>query len=442
MQRIALYITVKNIPPLFPRLMVAAFLVLSLIVVPSEVFAESSCPGQGILHGRGSLFDAIRSTLNNNPEIFTMREKLAAAKTGLKAEKRQRIASIYLQGVAEDDNNSRAYIRVSQPLWLGGRIDNAVERAETQVTLAKEQLRSVQRQLMEETVFSFTNITGLGERIEAALRNIEEHRELLEMISRRRTGKISSETDVQLAQSRLTQAILTKEDLKGQLAIARNELFALTRIHMESFTPVAGELLELPGHARVEAEIEHAAPRLRQADLEIGIAKIDRRISRAEFLPSLYGRLDQDIYDKEGTSSQQLDTTLALVLEGNLDGAGFRTFEQVRLSEALIRAAQMQARAEKNDLGRNTRSLLSNRDMQMQLVKLNTTLVQSTANTLASYTRQYEAGRKSWLDLLNIQREHANARLNLELVKSRYEQVCLRLAVQMGRFDEPGGAEK
>jgi adhesin transport system outer membrane protein len=377
--------------------------------------------------------------LDKNPEVLNARERLDASLADLKSEEKQRLPSIALEAVAEDSDDSMAYVRVLQPLWVGGRIDNAIEKAEIQVDLTKLQLHKTQRELMEETVIAFTNLTGLKERIQAASKNIEEHRELLDMISRRRSGKISSEADVQLAQSRLTQAVLTNEDLKGQLQIALNELYALTRTSLEAFDPVPDGWLVLPGHAQVESEVDNASPRLKLADSQIEIARMDRLISRSEFYPRVYGRLDQDIYDKEGTSSQQLDTELALVLEGSLDGAGFRTWEQVKSSEAIIRATQMQSRAERNDVNRITRSLLSDRDMRRQLVDLNQSLVQSTAHTLSSYSRQYEAGRKSWLDLLNIQREHSNARLNLAAVKSQYEQVSLRLAVQMGRLDEPCG---
>ena len=99
----------------------------------------------------------------------------------------------------------------------------------------------------------------------------------------------------------------------------------------------------------------------------------------------------------------------------------------------------MQSDAEKNEVCRATRSLLTDRDMVRQLTQLYGSLVKSTGQTLDSYTRQYEAGRKSWLDLLNVQREHANARLSLAQVNARYAQTCLRLAVQMGRLDSQSG---
>lgn len=387
------------------------------------------------------LFFAMQHTLEKNPEVLAAKESIRAYQATLRSEEKQRLPGISLEATAEGSDDSVAYVRVMQPLWVGGRIENAVEKARVQLDLSTTDLLRIQRELMEETVIAYTDVTGLTERLKAARLNIDEHERLLELISRRQKGKISTEADVQLARSRYAIALMTEEDLKGRYQVALNDLFALTRTPMDRFESVPRDLLDLPGHAQVEAEVSDASPRLKMATLEVDSARIDRLINESEFYPRIYGRLDQDIYDKEGTDSQQRDTTLALVVQSALDGAGFRTLDQVRSTEARIRAAQMQADAEKNDITRTTRSLLAERDVVRQLVVLNESLVESTNQTLASYTRQYEAGRKSWLDLLNIQREHANARLALEQARSTYEEACLRLAVRMGRLDRESGLD-
>lgn len=391
-----------------------------------------------------NLFAAIQYTLEKNPEILVAKESVRAYDAALKSEKRQRLPGVSLEVTGEDHDDSYAYVRVMQPLWLGGRIKNAVEKAKRQLDLSETQLLRVRRALMEKTVITYTTVTGLTEQLKVAQLNIDEHERLLNLISRRTKGKIAAEADVQLARSRYSQAMLTQEDLKGQYQTAVNDLYALTRtpmVQFESnrFEPVPRELLDLPGHARVEAEVSNASPRIKMAVQEIDSARINRLISRSEWYPKIYGRLDQELYNKDDTSHQQLDTTLALVVQSALDGGGFRTLEQVRAADARVRAAQMQSDAEKNEVSRATRSLLTDRDMVRQLTKLYDSLFKSTGQTLDSYTRQYEAGRKSWMDLLNVQREHANARLSLSQIKTRYAQTCLRLAVQMGRLDSQSG---
>lgn len=418
------------------RLMILLVPSLLMCIPIPNTFAGTQSQGA---KKTASLFSALQSTLTRNPRILAEKERIGAFQATLGSEKKQWWPGISFGGTARESDESRAYVSLEQPVWMGGRIGNTIEKAKVQVALAKKELLRIQRVLMEETVVAYTSVTGLNQRIRAAGKNIDEHERFLELITRREAGQISSEADVQLARSRYSQAVLTKEDLLGQRQLALNDLFSLTRTSMAVFEPVPAMALELPGHAEVEASVEDASPRIDQSVLEIESASIDRLISRSEYFPSVYGRLEQDIYDKEGTSSQHRDTTLSMMVQGTLDGAGFRTVDQVRAAEARIRTAKQALDAEKNDILRGTRGLLSERDTVRELVALNSSLVQSTAETLASYTRQFEAGRKSWLDLLNVQREHSNARLTLELVKSRYEQVCLRLAVQMGKLDGPGG---
>jgi len=385
------------------------------------------------------LCTAMQYTLEKNPQILAAKESVRAYEAALRSEQRQWLPGVSLAATGEDNDDSYAYVRVQQPLWMGGRIQNAVEKAKCQLDLSELELLNVRRELMEKTVITYTTVTGLTEQLKAARLNIDEHERFLDLISRRTKGKIAAQADVQLARSRYSQSLLTQEDLKGQYQTALNDLYALTRTPMDQFEPVPRELLDLPGHARVEAEVSNASPRIRMAALEIDIARVNRLISQSEWHPQVYGRLDQELYDKEGTSRQQLDTTLALVVQSALDGGGFRTLAQVRSAEARVRAAQMQSDAEKNEINRATRSLLTDRDMVRQLIQLYGSLVKSTGQTLDSYTRQYEAGRKSWLDLLNVQREHANARLSLAQVNTRYAQACLRLGVQMGRLDSQSG---
>ncbi len=401
--------------------------------LPSTVFAIETTTNTS-----NSLFSALKSTLKLNPRVLTERNKIVAFSRDLASEKMQRLPALSVLAEVEDSDDSKGLIRVLQPLWVGGRIDNAIVKAEIQLKLADTELLRVQRELMEQTAVTYANLLGLKERIKAAEMNIKEHQRLLDLINRRQEGNISSMTDVQLAQSRLYQATLQNEDLKGQLQRTRTELYALTLTRIKDHEPVPTFLTDLPGHAQIESTVVKVSARLAQAKLEIEKSRMDVALSKSEAMPRVYGRLEQELYNR-GNTGQNLDTSVGLVIEGTLQGAGFSNWERIKSADARVRATRMQSDSENNDIRRNTLTLLSDRDMFRQFFTLNQSLVQSTAKTLTSYFRQYEAGRKSWLDLLNIQQEHARARLTLEQVRSSLEQVGLRLAVQMGRLDSLSG---
>ena len=59
--------------------------------------------------------------------------------------------------------------------------------------------------------------------------------------------------------------------------------------------------------------------------------------------------------------------------------------------------------------------------------------------TLQSFLRQYDAGRKSWMDVLNIQREVSDTRLQLEQARAAWLEMSLRIAAITGQLDRITG---
>lgn len=59
----------------------------------------------------------------------------------------------------------------------------------------------------------------------------------------------------------------------------------------------------------------------------------------------------------------------------------------------------------------------------------------STDEVVASYLRQYQVGRKTWLDVLNAQRETTQARYTLADLEAGIQAAHLRLLMLSGRID-------
>jgi adhesin transport system outer membrane protein len=63
----------------------------------------------------------------------------------------------------------------------------------------------------------------------------------------------------------------------------------------------------------------------------------------------------------------------------------------------------------------------------------------TSAEVSESYARQYTAGRKSWLDVLNAAREASQAELALVDAQSQMQAAVLRLKAQTGGLNLEGG---
>ena len=128
-------------------------------------------------------------------------------------------------------------------------------------------------------------------------------------------------------------------------------------------------------------------------------------------------------------------TITGVVLEGNLDNMGLGTLGRSRAAGARLQAAQDDLQATRIDLIRQVSNLETNRDLQVQLLEAQAQSVQQAKDLLASYQRQYEAGSKAWLDVLNMQRELSDQQLQQVQAQNDWLVYSLKLAALTGRLD-------
>jgi adhesin transport system outer membrane protein len=91
---------------------------------------------------------------------------------------------------------------------------------------------------------------------------------------------------------------------------------------------------------------------------------------------------------------------------------------------------------------RQADNLLVNRELQDGLRASQAKSVAALEQTMASFLRQYETNRKSWVEVLNQQRELANMRYTLITADQQWLALSLRLAAMTGLLDKIAGADE
>jgi adhesin transport system outer membrane protein len=94
-------------------------------------------------------------------------------------------------------------------------------------------------------------------------------------------------------------------------------------------------------------------------------------------------------------------------------GAGLSAFSSVSAAKARKRAAISTLEAEKRDLRRQIKTAWNEYTSASSQLEPSKRLVTATASVVDSYLRQYAVGKKSWLDVLNAQREATQAKNTL-----------------------------
>ncbi len=391
------------------------------------------------------LREALQATLRNHPAVVGQQAQLDAKRYAADGARSQHYPTLTAEAaqyadqsrsaVSGDDLSHPAVLRLRQPIWAFGRIHDDIAEAKAEVSTERADLLRVSRQLLEDTAVAYVQVRGSHDLIDVAQQNVTRHQELLAQIQRRVKGQLASSADARLAATRLAQARALLERAISDWDVARQGLAALTQVAADAQEPVPPGLLaldpstDLIGTAMNEsAEIRVKRQQLAQAD-----AQVDQ--ARSSYMPTIYLQADK-FYDQPGLRD---DNQVSVVFEASLDGLGLAARGRTGEAAASRRAASQDLAAARIELKQEIERLQRSRSLQSELVQLQTESLADLQSLLASYQRQYESGTKSWLDLLNIQRELYEQRHQLVQAKSDWQTYSLQLLARIGGLDRLAG---
>lgn len=327
---------------------------------------------------------------------------------------------------------STGLFRLQQPLWTGGRITGGIDAARARLGAAEKSIGESQRDITLRVINAFSEAQRGQARLEVARRAVRQHEELLALIDRRVQAEASPSVDRDLAQSRLFQALNDLSSVRQTLGAAYTQL---TQLAGQSVTRVQSReipLALLPESVQAAADTAwKTSPTLARLRREEEAAKADIDVKSSAYWPQLALR-----YEKSSVplSAQGFDNRLMVVLETQL-GAGLSAGAGVAGAMARQQAASDAREAAARDLTeqlnlaweewRNARERFANAQLASGSAK----------EVFESYTRQYTAGRKTWLDVLNAVREASQADLAVVDVLAQMMNASLRLQLLTGQLD-------
>ncbi len=383
----------------------------------------------------GGLEAALRSTIGLHPAIAGKRAELMAKDYAIHTARAQMLPSLSAQASAQDNNTQPATLQGTQPVWTFGRISSAIGYAEADKAANAADLLRMQRQYIDQTAVAYGSVLAARANLAIAEDDVASLEKLHQRIRRREDGQLASKADVALALARLNQSRTRRAGYASGLAVALLGLKSLTQVPVPADVPVPSGVTELPDDQELAAlaESQSADIGLKAKQVELGTADVNRE--RLAGMPTLALQAGQN-YGQPGNGNS---TYFGVVLQGNLEGMGFAALNRARAASALQQAALENLNSARNDLNTAVQTLQANRALQRSLLDSQGNSVSELTSLLGSYQRQFEAGGKSWLDLLNIQRELTDQQLQLALAESNWLTYTLKLAAIAGRLDALSG---
>jgi adhesin transport system outer membrane protein len=329
-------------------------------------------------------------------------------------------------------------LRLQQPLWTGGRLTAGRERAEAGVAVSLGALDETRRQLALRVVQAYSEWLASHLKRLASETSLAVHQRLRDQVVRRINEGVSSDADAVLAQSRLQSvtADLALARAQQDIALARLSQLADFRVEDDGLAaaaasplPLAGSLSDLlqraqavdPTTHRLEAQAQRQQAMIKEA--------------KAALSPEVYVRAERQ-YGNYAIRNAVPENRIFIGVSSHF-GAGLSSLSAVRGARAQYAAALADIDAQHRAVREQVMAdyaLAAESSARLQALEASLSAADDVSK---SYDRQFLAGRKSWLDVMNAAREIAQTEAQIADIRSSLVVATWRLAI-LTNADLPG----
>lgn len=385
-----------------------------------------------------TLASLVRDALDSHPTTQSQRALVASAAAGVESARWQfyPTPSVSLENATTSGadpsyqgDNRVATFRLQQPLYSGGRLTAGADKAQASLDQSQAALEESRLQLSLRVVQAYGEWLSAHLKVQASQKNEDSHNRLLRQVQRRIDEGVSAESDRVLALGRLdaVRAEVTAAQVQGDMALARlGQLLG---------RPIAGDALTRtvatprPVSAQTAALLEQAlgqsaAVQKAQSLVRVQEATVVER--RADLLPEIYLRAERQYGNFNFTNGAPVNR-LFVGVSSRL-GAGLSGLSNVAAARSQLEAALAEVQVQTRNL--NEQVLADHAQFtatERRLASVQASL-RSAQSVSESFDRQFLAGRKTWLDVMNAARELAQTEAQIADLLSTQVVVSWRLS--------------
>lgn len=407
--------------------------------------------------------EVVDQVLQRHPDIRSAQALLDVARAQIRQTRSDFYPSVGLNyrhadaidvdnGTSRDRNLRRANAVLRWNLF-NGRVDsNRLRSAGLNQEAAVADLDDAHERIALEVTELYAELVRLRQRLELGDTLIKEIEALREAVKKRVEAGRVSPADLDQIESDLIRIRAQRSQLRGQLGGGEYRFRQLTG---QPPANLASPWLDAPEDARrleqLQTLLESDNPRLRAGFKRVAARAAEVAAARGAYWPSLDLELNRRLYadiTPAAVSDTARSNQIALNLEIPLGGKTFaRVDESVERHKAALAAADALRLSLAGDLGALHEELAEARAIQPELVER----VATTSRVYQAYRLQFDAGKRSLLDVANAQNERFSAlgdvidNRNLQLLdQARLLSLVgkLRRALASGYRDSPLPAPK
>lgn len=347
--------------------------------------------------------DFIATALSADPSMDRARANMNAAIQGVTAAKWQFGPTPSLTVEPGGTGRYVQVLRVQQPIYTGGALTANLRSAQIAMQSSQQEMAAARRQLKINLVSTWADWVKSSQRAANLEQLTDQHKDLLAMIQRRAAAGAATNSDAALAKARLSavQAEWNQARLESDMQRQQLQRLAHRPVPTALMQALDGDVPSAPTLARMLDSIQ-LSPDMAIARAGVDQAHQELAKSKASLMPTLTLRIDK----QTGVVN---DRRVGLVLQSGLSG-GLGSFAGINAARSRILAAQAAVSATEQELFSRYQLEFTRHASASASARSALETAASSDQVLASYQRQFAAGKRAWLDLLNMVRENHSAR--------------------------------
>jgi adhesin transport system outer membrane protein len=379
----------------------------------------------------------ITKTLKTHPDILVEKSRLDIAKTQLDLAGEQFLPtfSVSFENVAAtrdlDTNYSNsqavATFRLQQPLYTFGRLTHAKNKFAAGYESQNLTINEVQVQLAQAVLQAWGEWFVATLRSEALVKSIETHKKLKQSVTRRSDMGASSPSEVKLSLARLAQVEAQAANAELQIRAAKVTLEQLVGEPIpKTVSPRQFLVFEPTSEALMIQDALAVNPTLQRFAADIKQSEYESLEEISALGPEIYLRAEHQRGDF--ATSIPFQNRVFIGFQSDF-GAGASALMEVKLAQQRIQTLKAEVNVVKRDITERVRLELT----QLEILDIRQTALElslsANQDIAEAFNRQYLAGRRSWVEVMNTARELAQAELELADLKAAKVLSYWRLSI-------------
>ena len=329
---------------------------------------------------------------------------------------------------------SKASIVVRQLLFDGFTSINEVWRQAARVDAAAARVHERSELTALDAAEAYIDVVRYLRLVALAQENVAAHRRILSNVQSRFQGGRAGEGDLEQTKERVDSAEAALTEFRRSLEDARAKFRKV--IGIEPFNlRGTGRLRGLPGSKdQVLAVTLTDNPTIKAAQGDVDAAKYGFHSTAGAFMPnvSLEGRATEG-NNADNFFGHYSQESLQVVASWDVFRGGIDSWKRVESAERYTQATMAHARLQR-DAYESVDKAWSARTITSQRIAFLQSQVASNRKVIDAYSKEYDLGQRSLIDLLNAENQLFDAQVSLESARSVAVFADYQLLAAMGKL--------